>query len=85
MQHGDQTATSKRIALRLVHGGRHVAPKTGEQVLREGARMLGAYLMRQLAALPQDDPDYDVIAADASRFAHLGGLRSPQTPHESRA
>lgn len=50
----------------------------GETVLRDGARLLGEYLTRQLAVLPADDPDLALITAEASRFLLLADWRSPR-------
>lgn len=76
VEQGVRSMKQHTRALRVVAGGGKEI--TGEQILQEGARLLGAYLTRQLVLLRRDDPDYALIAAEASRFARLGDWRSPQ-------
>lgn len=72
--------------LRLVHAeDAPVRRLTGEELLRQGARVLAHHLNRHLPELDREDPLYDEIVAEASRFGVLGGLRSHRTPSESRS
>lgn len=65
--------------LRVVDGSTRRV-RSGDEVLAEGARILGRFLTRQLPLIPEDDPHYDAIAADASRLTALAALRSPRKP-----
>ena len=62
-----------RGGLRVVADDGPVQPVTGEQVMREGARVLADYFTRQLPRIPAGDPLYAVIEADASRLLGLAG------------
>ena len=80
----DLPAATRCRELRLVSGD---APRalSGEDVLREGARMLGGYLTRQLEVLADDDPDFALIEAEACRFLRLADWRTPRKPRGPRA
>lgn len=76
----DNGRGDRRRELRLVHPNERAAERlTGEDVLRDGARMMARYLRRRLREIPAEDPDYASIEADASRFAQLAATRSPRT------
>jgi hypothetical protein len=55
-----------------IAGGRRT-PATGEEVLRDGARLLADYFVRALDRIPPDDPHRAMIEIDAARFRALGG------------
>jgi hypothetical protein len=75
-------ARTKRAAkgsgLRVVGGDdRPAEPVTGEQLMRDAARVTAAYLRRRLREVPEDDPQIPTIQTHVARLALQG--RRPQT------
>jgi hypothetical protein len=73
----EQTSNRERRGLQLVPAADGPGEQiTGEQVLRDGARVLSDYLSRRLQELRSTDPLYPTIRDQAARLARQAAPRS---------
>lgn len=78
MQQGEQMAETKRLALRLVTGGRReYQPLSGAELLCQAARAAEEVMRRGLARVPVSDPLRPEIE---SRVARLPVPGEPALP-----